>query len=110
MNKEIISFLQQHNFMNHKGNCDITPEKLALLSSGKIILEQFYDLYKCDATCGYYLKHKVKCRLLEVGPDIGEPIETGCTTTHCFRNLSHSILDSEGEDYSGTFVERFPKQ
>ena len=99
MEREIIEFLQNHNFMNHKGNCDTTFEKVDKLTKGEITKEEFFNLHKCDNTCRYYLKHKVKCRLLEVSPE-GD----GCVTTHCFRNLSHSILDSEGEDYSGTFV------
>lgn len=109
MDAEIIEFLQKHNFMNHKGNCDTKLEEVKKLENGEITLDEFIANHKCDNSCFYWMRHRVKCRLLEVAPDKGEPEVNGCTSTHCFRNLSHSILDSEGKDFSSTFVAQLLK-
>jgi hypothetical protein len=95
MDKEIIGFLQNHNLLNHKGACDPSSELITKVTEGKITEKEYLDqAVKCHKTCPYYVKRGMRISMSE----------TGRITTHCFRNISHAILEGENEDYSGTFV------
>jgi hypothetical protein len=105
MDKNIISFLKEHAAItNPNMKCRPTPEMVKAFIEGKITEKEFLEPQShCHKDCALYIRQGIKVKDLSVSLHM--------STTHCFKRLAGTILESEYEDIPGTvFVATIPKK